>query len=128
MEILKVVGLSFIAVTLIILFKNANRDDITLQICLAVGILIFIFMVPKLTLVIEFLKLLSDKAGINPTYLNLIFKILGIAYLTSFSAEICRDAGAGSIAGKIEFSGKILILSLSIPILTAILDSILKIL
>lgn len=128
MEILKVVGVGLLGMILIMLFKDYRGDKIKIQISVVTGILIFTFMIPKLTLVIDFLKILGDKAGINNSYLNLIFKILGIAYLTSFCSEICKDAGASSIAYKIEFSGKIIILSLSIPILTAVLDSILKIL
>lgn len=128
MEILKVVGVGLLGMVLIMLFKDYRGDKIKIQIGVVAGILIFIFMLPKLALVINFLKILSEKAGINNSYLNLIFKILGVAYLTSFSAEICKDAEALSIASKIEFSGKIIILSLSIPILTAVLDSILKIL
>ena len=55
-------------------------------------------------------------------------KILAIAYLASFASEICKDAGASTIGSKVEFAGKIMILSLAIPILMAVLDSILKIL
>lgn len=128
MEILKIIGLALIALFIALVFKNNKRDDITVQISIAVGILIFIFILPKLTMIINFLQLLSNKANIDVFYLNLIFKILGIAYLTSFCSEICKDAGANAIGSKVEFAGKVLILSLSIPILMAVLDSILKIL
>ena len=62
------------------------------------------------------------------SYIEIILKILAIAYLASFCSEICNDAGAGSLASKVEFSAKIMILVLAIPILMAVLDSILQIL
>lgn len=128
MEILKVIGFALIALFIVIVFQTKNRNDIAVPISLATGILIFIFILPKLTVIINFLQVLSNKANIDVSYLNLVFKILGIAYLASFCSEICKDAGAGSIGSKVEFAGKILILTLSIPILMAVLDSILKIL
>ena len=75
----------------------------------------------------SFLQTLANKANIDVVYLNTVFKILGIAYLASFCSEICRDAGENSIAVKVEFAGKILILVLAIPILMAVMQSILKI-
>lgn len=127
MEIFKVIAFAFIALFLSLLFKD-TRKDISIQISLVAGILIFLFMLPKLTVIMSFLQTIANKAQIDVYYLNIIFKILGISYLTSFSAELCKDAGEGALASKVEFSGKILILALSIPIIIAVLDSILKIL
>jgi len=76
---------------------------------------------------VNFLQTLSNKANIDIVYLDTVFKILGIAYLTSFCSEICKDAGESSIASKVEFAGKILILTLAIPILMAVMQTILKI-
>lgn len=125
MEIVKVVSFAFIAL-FIVLFLKDYKEDLAIKISIAVGILIFLFMINKITLVIGLLQELALKANIDFVYLNTIFKILGIAYLSSFCSEICKDAGQNSLASKVEFSGKILILALSIPILMAVLQSILK--
>ena len=126
MEIIKIVAFAFIALFIVLIFKG-KRDDIAIQVSIAAGILIFLFMVNKLTIIMGFLQTLANKANIDVVYLNTVFKILGIAYLASFCSEICKDAGENSIAAKVEFSGKILILVLAIPILMAVMQSILKI-
>jgi stage III sporulation protein AD len=126
MEIIKVVAFAFTALFIVLIFKG-RRDDLAIQVSIAAGILIFLFMINKLTIIMSFLQTLSNKANIDVVYLNTVFKILGIAYLASFSSEICRDAGESSIATKVEFAGKILILVLAIPILMAVMQSILKI-
>ncbi|MBU3180148.1 stage III sporulation protein AD [Clostridium psychrophilum] len=126
MEIIKVVAFAFIALFIVLIFKG-RRDDLAIQVSIVAGILIFLFMVNKLTIIMTFLQTLANKANIDVIYLNTVLKILGIAYLASFSSEICRDAGENSIAGKVEFAGKILILALAIPILMSVLQSILKI-
>jgi stage III sporulation protein AD len=126
MEIIKIVSFAFIALFIVLIFKG-RRDDIAIQVSIAAGILIFLFMVNKLTIIMGFLQTLANKASIDVVYLNTVFKILGIAYLASFCSEICKDAGESSLAAKVEFSGKILILVLAIPILMAVMQSILKI-
>ncbi|HEY8892481.1 MAG TPA: stage III sporulation protein AD [Clostridium sp.] len=126
MEIIKVVAFAFTALFIVLIFKG-RRDDLAIQVSIVAGILIFLFMVNKLTIIMGFMQTLANKANIDVIYLNTVFKILGIAYLASFCSEICKDAGESSIAAKVEFSGKILILVLAIPILMAVMQSILKI-
>lgn len=128
MEILKVAGFILIALFLVMLFRNVKRDDIGVQISIVVGVIILLFLTPKIMSIITFLNNLSLKANIDTVYLSTVLKIMGIAYIASFCSDICKDAGAGSLASKVELSGKILILVLAIPILMAVLDSILKIL
>lgn len=127
MEIFKIVAFAFIALFIFLLFKD-RRNDLSILISLAAGIIIFLFIIGQLSDVIYFLKNIADRANIDTVYIGIVLKILAIAYLTSFCSEICKDAGATSIASKVDFSGKILILALAIPILMAVLDSILQML
>lgn len=126
MDIIKIVSFAFIALFLTQIFRD-KKSDIAVQISIVAGVGIFLFMLTKITAVMQFLQQLAVKANIDFVYLNTVLKILGIAYLASFCSEICRDAGESSLASKVEFSGKILILVLAIPILMAVLQSILKI-
>ncbi len=126
MEIIKIVAFAFMALFIVLIFKD-RRNDLAVYISIAVGIVIFLFIITKITAVLQFVQQLSLKANIDFVYLTTVFKILGIAYLASFCSEICKDAGQGNIGTKVEFAGKILILVLAIPILMAVLQSILKI-
>jgi stage III sporulation protein AD len=126
MEIVKIVAFVFLALSIVVILRHQN-GALAVQVSTVVGILIFLFMITKITAILQLLEQLALKANIDFVYLNTIFKILGIAYLASFASEICKDAGEGTLAAKVEFAGKILILALSIPILMAVLQSILKI-
>ncbi len=126
MLILKVVSFIFVALFLYLFFKD-KRSDLSVLIMLAAGVLVFIFCLSQISEILAFLKTISEKAGIDIVYLGIVLKILAIAYIASFASEICKDAGAGSLASKVEFAGKIFILVLAIPILMAVLDSILQI-
>lgn len=126
MEIAQVVIIGLIA-TIIVVFLKDQKPEIALQLSLAAGIVIFLFMITRLTVVIQALQEIALKVNIDITYLNIVLKIIGVAYLSSFGVEICKDAGQSSIAGKIEFAGKIIIISLAIPILMAVMDLVVKI-
>ncbi|ABS35570.1 MULTISPECIES: stage III sporulation protein AD [Clostridium] len=126
MEIIKIVAFAFISLFLILIFKG-RRDDLAVQISIAAGVIIFLFLTSKITAILQFMQQLASKTNIDFIYLSTVFKILGIAYLATFCSEICKDAGENSLASKVEFAGKILILGLAIPILMAVLQSILKI-
>jgi stage III sporulation protein AD len=70
---------------------------------------------------------LAEKAEVNQEYLKLAVKIVGLAYLAGFGAQICRDAGESGMAAKIELAGKIFILVLGIPVMAGILDLVLRV-
>lgn len=126
MLIIKIIAFAFVALFMFLLFKG-KRDDIAVLILLVAGIAILIVIISQLGDIIIFFKDIANRAGMDIVYVGIILKIIAIAYLSSFASEICKDAGAGAIASKIELSGKILILLLAIPILMSVLESILKI-
>lgn len=126
MDILKIVA--FALVTLFFyMFLKEHKQSFAVNILIVAGIMIFIFMVPKISEVLGFIREIATDSGVDIAYIEIVLKILGISYLASFCSELCKDAGAGSLAAKVEFSGKIMILILAVPILMAVLNSILKI-
>lgn len=126
MEIIKIVFFALIALFFIIIVQQ-SRKDLALIISLFAGVCIFIFIFGKFNAIILFLQDIALKANINTVYLNIVLKILAISYIASFCSEICKDAGSNNIASRVEFGGKVLILFLAIPILMAVLQSILNI-
>lgn len=126
MEIFKIVSFGLVALFLFLLFKD-KRSDLSALVALVASILMFLFILDKISMIFHFMQDIAVKANIDAAYLNIVLKIIGIAFISSLGSEVCKDAGANTIANKIELSGKILILTLAIPILMSLLDSILKI-
>ncbi len=125
MEILQIVCIGIIAVVLSSTIKK-QRPELALQLGIATGLLIFIVVIVKLSAVIDFLQTFSKKANIDSTYINILLKIVGIAYIAEFGAEVCKDAGESSIASKIELAGKVTIVILAVPIISSLLDLVIK--
>jgi len=127
MDIVKIIGIGLIATFISVLIKQ-YKPEFALPITLITSVLIFLLITDKLASIINLITSLSNKSGINYQFLSILLKITGIAFLTEFAVGICRDANESAIASKIEFGGKIIMLSLSIPIISALLETILKIL
>ncbi|EPD80651.1 MULTISPECIES: stage III sporulation protein AD [Paenibacillus] len=125
MEIIQIVGLGLVATVLILIIKE-QKPMFAFLLAAFTGILIFLFLIGKIASVIEVLHNLAQQSGVNMVFLKTILKIIGIAYIAEFGAQIVRDAGQESIASKIELSGKILIMVMAIPIITVIIETVIK--
>lgn len=125
MEIIQVVSFALIAVILIMVLKE-HRPVLAMQLSIVVGVVIFLRMVHYLAMVLQMLTDMTLQANISLVYLNTLLKIIGIAYIAEFGSQVCRDAGEGAIAGKVEFAGKLIIMVMALPLLAAVLETILK--
>jgi len=125
MEILQIVAVGLIATVLIVVVKS-QKPELAVLLGVAAGAILFLMVLGKISAVINIVKDLAIRAGINMVYLGTILKIVGVAYIAEFGAQICRDAGEGAIATKIEFAAKIFILALAMPIVVAVLQVLLK--
>ncbi len=127
MDIIKIIGVGLIALIIIILLKQ-YKPDFVIYVSLIAGALIIFMVLDKLTGIIDLLSNLSNKAGVSSQFLGILLKITGIAFLTEFAVSICNDSGESAIANKIDLGGKIIIIAISVPIISALLELIIKIL
>lgn len=127
MEIIQIVGLGFIVAILTLVLKEQKPIFAFLLVTIA-GIYIFLFLIGKIHAVIGVLEQLAAQTNINVMFLKTILKIIGIAYIAEFGAQIVRDSGLDSIASKIELAGKVLIMVMAIPIITVIIETVVKLL
>ena len=121
MEIIKIVGVSIFAVIMIIILKG-YRPEMALVLSIVTGIGIMLFAIYKMSSVINVLNDLVTKSGINKDFLLIIIKVIGIAYIVEFGKNICIDAGQSSIATKLEMAGKVIIVVLTVPIISSLVN------
>lgn len=126
MEIFQIVGLGLISTILIIVLK-AQKPELAMQVGIISGIVIFMLVASKLSAVISLLYDYMSRADIDTSYISTLLKIIGIAYIAEFGAEICKDAGESAIASKIELAGKVIIIVIAVPIFTSLLDLVIEI-
>ena len=127
MDILKIIGIGLIALIMIIIIKQ-HRPEFAVYISLASGVLILSLVIGKISGIITLLSNLANKSSINTEFLYLLIKITGIAFLTEFAVSICKDSGESAIASKIDIGGKVTIIAISIPIISGLLETVIKVL
>lgn len=125
MEIWQIVGLALIVTVISVVLKQI-RPEIALQLTILAGASIFILVMSKIKIIVDLLQNLADQANISSYYLLIVLKIVGVAYLAEFGAQICRDAGEGALASKIELAAKVAVIVLAIPIIVAITESLIR--
>ncbi|WP_027093773.1 stage III sporulation protein AD [Cohnella thermotolerans] len=125
MEILQIVGIGLLTTVLILVIRE-QKPMFAFLLSAFVGVAIFLALIGKIDNVVSVLEELADRSGIPSVYLKTMLKIIGIAYVAEFGAQIVRDAGMESIASKIEFAGKMLILVMAVPIISVIIETVLN--
>lgn len=125
MDMEKIIVFALVATIFSVLLKKEN-PHIGIFLAIITGVLIFLELLQPLGEIFAILQETSEIAGISTSYFAIIWKIIGIAYLTQFASQICADAGESAIGGKVELAGKVCIMALSAPILTSLLTSIMR--
>lgn len=119
-------GYGLISLIIIILLRQ-YKPEFAMYVSIISGIIIFFLIVNNLTGIVNLIASFTNKAGLNANFLKILLKITGIAILTEFAVSICKDSGENAIASKIDFGGKVIIISISIPIISALLETVIKI-
>ena len=125
MEFAKIIVLGIILSVLTVLLKNI-KPEYSL-ICVIVGSIILVkYILSGVQSIFEYFKTIVDRTGVDNVMFSTLLKIIGVGYLIEFSASICNDSGNSSIADKIVLAGKILIFSMSLPIITNLFNMVLE--
>ena len=127
MDIVKIIGVGLTAAIIIIILKQ-YKPEFVIYVSMIAGIIILFMVIDKLSAIVNIIESLTSKTGTGNTFIGILLKITGIAILTEFAVSVCRDSGETAIASKIDLAGKIIIISISIPIITALLELIINIL
>ncbi|HHK5531956.1 TPA: stage III sporulation protein AD [Bacillus mobilis] len=121
---MQIVGLGLVA-TFLAAVLNQHKSSITSLFIVFVGSVMFLLLIDQIHSILQMIERIASEAKVSNVYVETLLKIIGIAYIAEFGAQITKDAGQGAIASKIELAGKILILVMAIPILTVVIETIL---
>ncbi|PEI49021.1 stage III sporulation protein AD [Bacillus pseudomycoides] len=118
------VGLGLVA-TFLAAVLNQHKSSITSMFIVFIASVMFLLLIDQIHSILRMIERVASEAKVSNVYVETLLKIIGIAYIAEFGAQITKDAGQGAIASKIELAGKILILVMAIPILTVVIETIL---
>ncbi len=81
------------------------------------------YSISSIEAVVVRIREFESAVGMEKEYLNILLRMLGIAYLTQLVVSLCRDFGNGAVAGQINIVGKISMMLVSFPVLEALLKT-----
>ena len=125
MDIVKIAAVGLVAGLLAIIIKK-NNPELSVQISIAAGIMIFLMVADQLVYAVDFLRNFSEQYEGVYEGVKVVLKITGIAYVCEFAVQILRDAGENATASKVELGGKVMIMVVTLPLLGNFLDIILS--
>lgn len=123
MGLIRIAFLGIVGILMALQLKSL-KPDYSVYLCLGVSLLIFSFVAEKLSVIMDGLSAIQDCLPLKAGYIQTLMKIIGITYIAEFASDLCKDAGYQTIAGQIQIFGKLSVLAVSIPVLTALLDTI----
>ena len=92
------------------------------------GVLIFLLCVDELKSIISYFNEMYDMTNLNFDFLTVILKIVGVGYITEFTADIAEDFGNKVIASKVVLGGKIAVCGMALPVIKKLLSVLLSLL
>ncbi len=123
MDILKIAVLGIAGVLTALVLKQ-EKEEYSLFISITVCICIFVYLLTKVETILNFTERMENLIAVDSRYIALVIKMVGITYVAEFAINICRDAGYSAIGNQIEIFAKMSILVVSLPVLTAFLETI----
>lgn len=127
MDVVKVVIFSIVGAFLSLVLKE-YKPFIATALSVVTATAVFVFVLPELKNVIDYAKAVYCAAGEYDMYIEKVLKITGIACLAWFGSDILKDAGQLAAASAVVMVGKILCMSLCLPMIGALFEMLVSIL
>ena len=125
MEIIKIIGVGLLTLIISILLKDVKKEFSIYAVIIGTSIILFLSM-DVLKEIINFVEGLTK--NVNGEFIKILLKMTGIAILTEYAVSLCKDSGESAIATKIDLGGKIILISLSIPVISSTLETLTQLL
>ena len=118
---LQLVGIALVGGIITVYLKTIN-PELAMMSLICTGIIIVVTAFTYLSETFDLFRKIAEISNVDQTLLKIIIKIVGIGYVIEFAAGILEDFGVKSNADKLVFAGKIIILTVSVPIFYALIN------
>lgn len=121
-----IVGIMIFAVMSAILASQLKvlKGNFDTYIIIVACLVILFYILTKLTAIVDVITRLQSYISIDWAYMEILLKIVGISYITQFSSDMCKECGYGAIGNQIQIFGKLAVMTISMPIVLALIDTI----
>ncbi len=114
------IGVGLVTAIAAILLRS-SKPELSFAVTVAGCVIILIFSIDLFAETFSVFAEIGEKTGIDQSLIKIILKIVAVGYLIEFAAGIIEDFGSKSIADKLVFAGKVVIFSVSLPIIRSMI-------
>ena len=119
--ILKIIIIAIICIFITSTLKQYSNEFANI-VSVCGGVIIFLIICDEFAKIIDFLLTIYDYAKIDSDVIKLLLKVVGVGYISEFTADIAEDFGNKTIASKVLLGGKIVICGMTIPVIKELLS------
>ena len=115
MSILSVCAAALVASILAVVLKRHNAEY-SLILTLGAVTIICVTVISEIALTLTGVSSLIKSAGVNQKYIKILFKCIGICFLTEFTCDTCKDASQTALSSIVLMAGRICTLVAALPL------------
>jgi stage III sporulation protein AD len=127
-DITRIAAMAIVVVLLLSYLRSSSQIALASQLATGFMALLLLLLMPPLRQVVELFADLGRRAQIKSTYMAIVLKAVGIAYVAALGSQLAKDAKEETTASVVEMAGKILILLLAVPVVGGIMDALVSLL
>lgn len=124
--LLKILGVGVCTLIVSLVLKQ-YKPELSVLVSICGGLIIFMLALDSASNLVSEFYTLEEMVGQNVNIVKPIMKVLGVGYITEFTASLAEDSGNKSIASKIVLGGKIAICALALPLIKELVNAIISI-
>lgn len=115
MELFGILGIALMTALFAVMLKRYH-GEYAILVSIGGGALVIFLILARITPALSQVQEWISTVGLPGQAAAILFKTLGICFLTQFAADTCKDAGESALAGKVELAGKITVVILALPL------------
>ena len=114
-ELIKIIGVGLVTAVAAVLLRS-TKPELSFAVTVAGVVIILIFAIDLASETFGIFSEIGEMAGIDDSLVKIVVKIIATGYLVEFAAGMVEDFGSKSVADKLVFAGKVIIFTVSVPI------------
>lgn len=120
-DFFRAVALVLLSVILVLVLKN-EKSGIGVLLSIAVCCMVALSALSYIQQVQAFIQSIQNAVTLDSTLLKTLLKVVGISVTAEIAGLICDDSGNAAMGKVLQLLASVVILWLSLPLLTALLE------
>ncbi len=121
MDIVLISALSIVACVICKLLEKESRE-FSFVITASVAIIITLLLISNISDITDTIESLLKKISIDEEFSEILFKSIGVCFISSLACDLCRDCNENAMASNVKMFGRVTVLVLAMPLYSSVIS------